>query len=316
MLAIFRKEMADYFTSIRVFILFLLTLLVSAVALYTAFFGIRGTTDTGFVFLKLFTSQAGGIPSLFTFVNLIALFFIPLIGIALGFDAINREHSDRTLSRILSQPVFRDSVINAKFLAGIVTLTIMVVTMLMLVSGYGLRLIGVPPTFEEVFRLFLYLVFAIVYGAFWMGLAILFSVLFRRISTSLLCSVAVWLFFGFFYILMIAPAIANAVVPTADGTAEALLGNFQLQQALLRVSPNFLFAEASTVLLQPPLAGTLLGIIGILVSGAAQWMIPNPLSLGQSMLLVWPHLTLLVSVTLICFAISYVVFMRQEVRAT
>ena len=316
MRAIFRKEMADYFTSIRVFILFVLTLLVSAATLYSAYLGIRGTTDTEFVFLRLFTSQASGIPALFTFVNLIALFFIPIIGIALGFDAINNEHSGRTLSRILSQPIFRDNVINAKFLAGMATLSIMVLTTLLLVSGYGLRLIGVPPTFEEVFRLFIYLVFATVYGAFWMGLAILFSVLFRRVSTSLLASVAMWLLFGFFYILMIAPAIANAVAPTADGTAEAIVHNIEMQFALLRVSPSFLFLEASTALLQPPMAGTLLGIIGILASGAASFMIPNPLSLGQSMLLVWPHLTSLVSLTLICFAVSYVVFMRQEIRTT
>jgi ABC-2 type transport system permease protein len=316
MLTIFRKEMADYFTSIRVFILFVLTLLVSAATLYSSFLGIRGTSETEFVFLKLFTTQGEGIPSLFTFVNLIALFFIPIIGIALGFDVINSEHSGRTLSRILSQPVFRDNVINAKFLAGMVTLSIMVVTTLMLVAGYGLRLIGVPPTSEEIFRLFIYLVFAIVYGAFWMGLAILFSVLFRRISTSLLSSVAVWLFFGFFYVLMIAPAIANAIAPTANADAATLVRNVELQFALLRVSPNFLFLEASTVLLQPPLAGTLLGVIGILVSGAAQWMIPNPISLSQSMLLIWPHLTLLISLTLICFAISYVVFMRQEIRTT
>ncbi len=309
MRAIFRKEMTDYFTGLRVFILFMLTLLVSGATLYSAFLGIRGTTETRFVFLKLFTTQAGGLPAELTFINVVALFFIPIIGIALGFDAVNSEHSGRTLSRILSQPVFRDSVINAKFLAGMFTLSIMVVTTLLLVSGYGLRLIGVPPTSEEIFRLFLYLVFAVVYGAFWMGLAILFSILFRRISTSLLSSVAVWLFFGLFYIRMIAPAIASSIFPTADATPDVLVRNANLLLALLRVSPNFLFLEAATMLLQPPAYGSLL----------LAWLfnIPgNPLSLEQSMLLVWPHLTLMVSVTLICFAISYVVFMRQEIRAT
>ena len=45
-------------------------------------------------------------------------------------------------------------------------------------------------------------------------------------------------------------------------------------------------------------------------------MVPNPLSLGQSMILVWPNVTGLVSLSVICFAISYVLFMRQEIRAT
>lgn len=330
MKAIFRKEMADYFTSIRVFILFVLTLLTSLLALYSAQ-SLGGTAITEFAFLKLFTAQSANIPTQVTFLYFTALFFIPIIGITLGFDVINSEYSGRTLSRILSQPVFRDNVINAKFLAGITTLSIMVITTLLLVTGYGLgfRLIGSPiaatlnavlglgfsapmavplPSFEEVFRLFFYLVFAIVYGAFWLGLSILCSVLFRRISTSLLTSIAIWLFFGLFYTFFIAPTLANIMAPATGGETAAVVRNFEMQLTLLRFSPNFLFSEVSTVLLQPPAYGSLL-LANLQVPG-------NPLSLGQSMLLVWPHFTLLVSVTLICFAISYVVFMRQEIRST
>lgn len=315
MKTIFRKELADYFTSIRFLILLVLVLITIVSTLYFGR-GIRGTTDTEFVFLRLFTIQPEGVPSLFYFINLIALFIVPIIGIALGFDAINGERSSGTISRILSQPIFRDSIINAKFLAGLFALSIMVVTTVLLISGFGLLVIGVPPpSLEEIFRLFIYLVFTIIYGAFWMSLAILFSVVFRRVSTSLLTSMALWLFFGLF-ILLIAPAIANASAPVADGTAEAILRNHELKLTLLRVSPSFLFVEASEVLLQPPPVGSLLGVIGVLASGLAVWMEPHPLSLGQSLLLIWPHLTGLLSLTIICFAVSYVVFMRQEIRAT
>ncbi len=199
MKAIFRKEMADYFTSIRILILFLLVLFISGVALFAAFSGIRGTGSGEFVFLRLFTTEIPEFPlaSLLTFVNFSALFFIPIIGITLGFDVINSEHSGRTLSRILSQPVFRDNVINGKFLASIATLSIMMTFAILLVSGFGLRMIGVPPSSEEIFRLFIYLFLTIIYGAFWVGLAILFSVLFRSIASSLLSSLALWMFFSF-----------------------------------------------------------------------------------------------------------------------
>jgi ABC-2 type transport system permease protein len=40
----------------------------------------------------------------------------------------------------------------------------------------------------------------------------------------------------------------------------------------------------------------------------------NPLPLGQSVIVVFPHMTALIALTLICFAISYTVFMIQEVR--
>jgi len=235
---------------------------------------------------------------------------VPIIGIALGFDAINSERAGGTLSRVLAQPVFRDSVINGKFLAGVVTLSITVGTMLLLVGGYGLSMIGVPPSAEEVIRLFSYFIMTVVYGAFWMGLAILFSIVFRRVAASLLFSLALWLFFSVF-ILLIAPGIAGALAPTADGTEAELIRNYEVQQMITRFSPNILFQEATTVLLVP-----LVRSLGMVTSSQATYMVPNPLSLGQSILVVWPHIVGLISLSAVCFAVSYILFMRQEIRAT
>jgi len=82
-----------------------------------------------------------------------------------------------------------------------------------------------------------------------------------------------------------------------------------VQNMLLRFSPNYLFLESSSVLLFP-----LMRTLAVLTTVEASYMMPNPLSLGQSLLLVWPHLTILISLTAICFAVSYVAFMRQEIR--
>jgi ABC-2 type transport system permease protein len=306
--AILRKELADYFTSIRFIILFVLILFVSAAGLVASSQGIRGASlPEGFVFLGLFTTSGNVIPSL---TGLLAL-LVPIIGIALGFDAINSERTGGTLSRILAQPVFRDSVINGKFLAGIVTLSVMVGTMVLLVSGYGLRMIGVPPTAEEVIRLFIYLFLTIIYGAFWMGLAMLFSIILRRIASSLLISIGIWLFFSVF-ILLVAPAIANAIIPTADASQAEAVRNVELNRMIMRLSPNTLFSEATMGLLLPMVVGSL----GMISMSQAAYLVPNPLSLGQSILLVWPHLTSLISLSVICFAVSYVLFMRQEIRPT
>jgi ABC-2 type transport system permease protein len=295
MTAIIRKELADYFTSLRCFILFLLVILASAGALYAAYYGIREAAigGTDFVFLKLFTTSGKDVPSLITFIAL----FVPIVGIAFGFDAINREYSSGTMSRVLAQPVFRDSVINGKFLAGTITLAIIIAATLLIVSGYGLRMIGVPPTAEEIIRLFLYFLVTTIYGAFWTSLAVLFSVLFRSTAISLLSSLAVWLFFSFFY--------ANLIIPATAKTVESLL-------MLMRLSPSTLYQEATTVLLIPQWRG--LGILTVQETGGM--LLSNPLSLGQSLLVIWPQFTALISLSIICFAISYVVFMRQEIRAT
>ena len=47
----------------------------------------------------------------------------------------------------------------------------------------------------------------------------------------------------------------------------------------------------------------------------AQQRIPSLLSLDQSFILVWPQVVALVALTVACFALAYVLFMRQEVRA-
>jgi ABC-2 type transport system permease protein len=297
MLTILRKELADYFTSIRCFILFLLVFIASVVAIYAAYNGIRSvSTEPGPVFIKLFTTGQD-----ISMAVLIAM-IVPIIGIALGFDAINGERSNGTLNRILSQPVYRDSVINGKFLAGIVTMAIMIGAIILLVGGYGLRMIGVPPTAEEIIRLFIYFIAAVIYGAFWMGLAILFSVLFRSLAVSLLCPMAIWILFGIPipssnpYISFFLPAVSKSI---------------GVQVMLARISPFFLFDEATRVLLIPIWRGSALYTSTTLGS-----MLINPLPLDQSLLIVWPQLTTLIALTAVCFAISYIVFMRQEIRST
>ena len=293
MIAIVRKELADYFTSIRFFVLFLLVLATSGYGLFAAYNGIRqallesgAVTGSGFVFVALFTSGQG----IFTLIFFLTI-LVPIIGIALGFDAINSERSNGTLSRLLAQPVYRDSVINGKFLAGIITL--------LLVSGYGIRMIGVPPNPEEIIRIFLFLVLNIIYGAFWMGLAMLFSVVSRKVSVSLLITIAIWVIL-FLWTLM-GPVLAATLAQSTQG-----------QLTLIRISPLFLFSEATTVLLVPAYR------LGFMTMSQAEmsYVIPNPLALGQSMITIWPHLAILVSLSVICFALSYVLFMRQEIRAT
>jgi ABC-2 type transport system permease protein len=80
---------------------------------------------------------------------------------------------------------------------------------------------------------------------------------------------------------------------------------------ITRFSPNILFQEATTVLLVP-----LVRSLGMVSMSQAAFMVPNPLSLGQSILIVWPHITGLISLSAVCFAVSYILFMRQEIRAT
>jgi ABC-2 type transport system permease protein len=313
LIAVFWKELADHFTSKRFIILFLLVYLAGIATIYVAAQSIRtGVTDTTeFVFLRLFIVSGENLP--FNFPFFLSL-FIPIVGIALGFDAINSERNSGNLSRVLSQPVYRDSVINGKFLAGLFTLSTLVVSIVVVVGGMGLRMIGVPPTAEEVLRLFAFIFLSIVYGAFWMSLAVLFSILFRRTATSALASIALWIFL-FFFVSMIAGYIANASVPiTQNSSADLLAQNDNLYRMISRVSPGTLYGESVRVLLMPEMgnASSTLMLISIYTAG----LVPGSLSLDQSLIVVWPQIIGLIALTVICFAISYIRFMREEIRAT
>src|SRR5690625_4687005 len=78
---------------------------------------------------------------------------------------------------------------------------------------------------------------------------------------------------------------------------------------LMRLAPNYLFSESTTILLSPSVRS-----LGPLTMEQAVGAIPAPLPLSQSLALIWPQVTGLIAATLICFAISYVMFMRQEIR--
>jgi ABC-2 type transport system permease protein len=302
-----QKEVADHVKSWRFIILMAIIVLTCTGSLYTALTSISkaANTDNAFFFLKLFTISDGTLPSFFVFVS----FLGPLLGIGLGFDTINSEQNKGTLSRVLAQPVPRDYVINAKFIAALIVVSVMFFTLSFLVIGTGLIAIGIPPTAEEFMRIIFYTILSIVYVSFWLNLSILFSVRFRQSATSALSGIAVWLFFTVFYPLII-NLIIKAFEPSKFASARTIYLYQKLKFVLVQIMPNELFSEATTTLLVPSVRS-----LGPLTIEQVQGTIPGPLPLGQSLLLVWPQLTGLIAITILCFLISYLLFMRREIRS-
>jgi ABC-2 type transport system permease protein len=310
LMAVFRKELADYFNSMRFIILSLLmygggVLLTIFVAAQNIRSGVTETTQ--FIFLRLFT--VSGDIQLFSFPFFMS-FFIPILGIILGFDAINGERTSGNLSRISSQPIYRDTVINGKFLAGLVTIAILVISLVMLISGIGLRMIGVPPGPDEILRLFTFIFITIIYGAFWLALAILFSVFFNRIATSALASIGVWIFV-FLFVSIIASVVASTIVPLGQSPSQALqIKHDEIISYVSLISPIVLYGQSIQAILIP--SHPVMFVVSLYYTGLE----PNPLPLNQSLLIVWPQIISLIALTALCFAGSYIRFMREEIRAT
>ena len=172
----------------------------------------------------------------------------------------------------------------------------------------GLVTLGIPPTAEEFVRMLLFIFLSILYVAFWLNLSILFSVLFRQPATAALSAIAVWLFFTVFYPLIV-NLVTKSMEPSATASPYHLVAFEQFRLALLRVMPNQLFSEATTTLLMPSVRS-----LGPLTMEQMIGAVPGPLPLGQSILLVWPQITGLTAGTIVSFVISYILFMRREIR--
>src|SRR5450759_1928386 len=300
------KELADHVGSTRFVALFVVLGLAGASAVYSVSQQIvsvaAGVRSTESLFPLLFTLSASDIaaatqqsantplPSFVTLISLLA----PLLGIAFGFDAVNRERADRTLPRLLAQPIYRDAVINGKFAAGLAAIGIALGAVLVVIAAWGVIQLGVVPTAEDVARLVVWYVVAIVYIGFWLALATLCSVVMRRAASSALVAISAWLMVSLF--------------------GGLLISNGHLQDALTRISPDGMFQIATQAILAPHVTA------GILTSdqrvAVAQQGAPGSiLSLDQSLLVVGPQVLAIVALSVVCFALAYIAFMRQEVRA-
>ncbi len=300
-----RKEIADHLLSARFTVLIGLLGVAAAAAVFSAAGGIREVAPAArgipALFLKLFTVTTDPVP--FPFVTFVG-FLAPLLGIMFGFDAVNGERSQGTLPRLLSQPVHRDEVILGKFVAGLIVIGVMLTALTAFVSGIGIFRLGIVPTPAEVSRLVVWLLVAVVYVGFWLALATYASVVFHRASTSALACVGGWLvlaLFGNFLFQGLARLFASPDDPVGLLSAEV---------AVSRVSPITLFGEASTLLLDPTQRAT-----GLVLATQVDRALLSNLTLSQSLAVVTPQILGMLALTAVLFAVAFVSFMRQEVRA-
>jgi ABC-2 type transport system permease protein len=309
-----KKELADHFSSYRFTIIFALIAMISLITAYMVGINIRqeleGVTKPRFIFLMLFTAPG----AIFSLVQFVA-FFGPLVGLILGFDTINRERNEGTLSKLLSQPIYRDVVINGKFLSGVVLITIMMVSIVLVITGLGLIVLGIVPGLEEIWRIIFYLIISIVYISFWLGVAILFSILFRSTATSALAALAVWIFFSFF-VSIGANILANALTGDPSQTnEETVVRQAKIIKAFQLISPMELYTDATATIIDPMRKSTRSFVSVGPLENLSMSRFSGPLPLSQSILIVIPYIISLLAITIICFAVSYTVFMRQEIRS-
>ena len=81
-----------------------------------------------------------------------------MLGIALGFDAVNAEQNNGTLTRLMAQPVYRDNVLLAKFCGALLVVSILFLSLALLMIGAGLIITGAPVEGVELLRILAFIV--------------------------------------------------------------------------------------------------------------------------------------------------------------
>jgi ABC-2 type transport system permease protein len=312
------KEFGDHVLSARFVVLGLLMAIAAALPLYFLGATIRESAEAaaaeipalyaGLFWLTPSVNDQFTLPSVVGFLALVG----PLLGLAFAFDSINGERADGTLPRLLSQPIHRDDVINGKFAAGLAVISLVLVVMLLAITAFALIRLGIVPKASEVFRVGLWVLVTITYIALWLAFGMMLSVAIRRAATSALVGFGIWLVLTLFGNVVVS-LVGGAVAPIA-GTAADQLRSIGIQQGLTRLLPDTLYREVSRTLLDPQT--TLVSAPATVGQYAqAQQRVASVFSFDQSVLLVWPQIVTLVALMVACFAVAYVLFMRQEVRA-
>lgn len=322
MRAIIRKELADHFGSTRFLILVSLVMMTAILGTWLAAQGVRevlaegaGEHLRGRTFLLMFTAPGSFLP-----MTVLLALFGPGVGLVLGFDAINRERAQGTLSKILSQPVYRDEVIIGKFLAGLITIGILLTSLIVLLIGLALAGAGLVPTTGELARLAAWWLAGLVYLGFWLGLAIWLSIVFRSVATSALAGAAMWLLLTFL-VPVLGQAAAAVLAPMDDPgrpRPDELAVYDKIGRTVSLASPAAVFGEASSILLDPTNRGGEQALRLATMSPLDRFLLDRfqgVLSVSQSLILAAPDLLVLLAFALATWLGSFLVFVRQEVRS-
>jgi ABC-2 type transport system permease protein len=311
--AMTEKEMKDQFGSKRFLIIFGFTVLLSGLAAYQGVDFIKTTQGSSLTFLHIFT----GTKFQFNILQIMVLFG-PIIGMSLGFDSINKERTTGTLSMLLGQPIFRDTVINGKFLAGAASLATIAVGNILITTGLAIPLLGYGPSAAEVLRISIVAILTVLYLILWLCLGMLFSVIAKKPSTSILASIGAWMFFSIL-LGILASAVAGIFVPLPSGdftggkgeedvkaTEEwmtAYTERWEIEQRINQLSPTSQYENTAV---------SILGASTDFVTQKGEFT--RTLSLGEAIVANWASLAFLVVGSVVCFALTYILFLRMEIR--
>ena len=171
---------------------------------------------------------------------------LPIVSLALAYDAISREKSEGTLDLLLSKPVSRLGVALGKILGVVGSELVPLLIVVSSSAGLAWGIAGAAPSGSLVFGLLgsaVYLVLA--YSLLFLAV----SSLSRSLGSALLTSVLLFLMFGFFWSL-ITTLIANLAGPSGS------VAWFQTYTTMPLFSPTGVYQQLLSFFISGPAFGS------------------------------------------------------------
>lgn len=291
-IAIAQKEFADnIFSPVFLVLLITFTLIVFS---YSYLMGMEAGQ-----FIKGSTLLMAG----FSGVVRLMGWFSPLIGIALGYDAIVKEQKSGSLNVLLTHPVFRDNIIIGKILGGMITLALVLGISTVVSVSSLLLILGGTVSGIELSRLMLFIVITFFYSLIFLAISVLISIAVKEAADSLVYNVVIWL-----GLVAVFGAIAVAVAIIFTGQPYRMDSTSgELAYTLAKISPLNHYAEAAVGQIDTGLGG--FGQEPAAVRG----ILDTRATLSQWFSEFWMNLTVLIVAPIILLIIAFVVFLRKDI---
>lgn len=139
-----------------------------------------------------------------------------ILAIILGYNAVSGEKERGNLKLLLSYPLYREDVINGKFLgkSGVLVLTLVITSVL---SVSVALIMGMNLTASDLVAMVIFMGISIVYLITFLGISIFFSTISKNGTSSMLGSFMFWIVSAMI-ITSFSGAVADALVPIDDTT--------------------------------------------------------------------------------------------------
>lgn len=234
--------------------------------------------------------------------------FLPLMGIALGFDAIVKERKSASLNVLLTHPLFRDNIIAGKIGGGLVTLIVVVFISVIASVGTMLVITGIQIGLVELNRVIIFALITFIYLSIFLVLGIFISIFSGSSTNSFIYGIVTWINLIIIFGAIIAAAssiITGESILNLGNNHDALLLNGDLQ----KLSPLHHYAEVVT------------GVPGLSVGGVnvitdqkiSSGIFDTKHTIGEWLKDYWTNLVALIAMAILLSISSFVAFLRKDI---